>query len=535
MKEAIIIVQGEADAARAVALAARLQERATASVRLLAPAEVTPAALADVRVVLIGEACGLAGTARTIEQWVQAGGALVAFANASACEDETYVSMLGARCAGVSPRAPFNVNISDPAHEIVRGFKDFRVTDRFLFLRKSTEVDLHWLLSGNWQGQLLPLAYAREYGKGRVFYTALGSEPATHADAGFIKLLHRAVWWTTRSTRPGPVRCGIIGYGAAFSIGKWHADTIRNTRGLELTALCEMDGGRLETARKDHPCVKGFFRSPAELAQSGLVDVATVATPHNTHAAIVLDLLAAGIGVICEKPFSITVDQATRMIEAARERNVLLTVYHNRRWDADYLTLRDIIARGLIGEPFQIEAFQGEYRHPGYWWRSDKQISGGSIYDWGAHFVDWILHLMPYRMESVTGFCEKRVWHDVTNEDHCRAIIRFEGGRSAELEISHLAAVGKPKWRILGTHGGLTAGWDSPAHVISHVSGSAEKIEVPYVAGGGANEYYSAIVDHLLGGEPLAVTPESARRVIAVLELAGKSSRTGHAEPVPFE
>jgi predicted dehydrogenase len=222
------------------------------------------------------------------------------------------------------------------------------------------------------------------------------------------------------------------------------------------------------------------------------------------------------------------------MIKAAREKRVLLTVFHCRRLDGDYLTIKKIIDDGLIGEPFHCEAFLGEYKHPGDWWRSHKAISGGGIYDWGAHFTDWILNLMPYKMQSVTGFMSKRVWHDVTNEDHCRAIIRFEGDRSAELEISSIAAVGKPKWRILGTKGGLTHDWNKPVQVTSFAGGVKQQIEVQHPQDDW-KPYYARLADHLLGGEPLMVTPESARRVIAVLELAEKSNRSGKAEPVPFQ
>src|SRR5204862_187646 len=97
-----------------------------------------------------------------------------------------YSEMLGARAVGSSPITPFNVNISDAVHEVTRGLCEWQAADRFLFLKKSTPEDLHWLLSGNWQGQLLPLAYAREYGAGRVFYTALGAEPQTWSHPMFV-------------------------------------------------------------------------------------------------------------------------------------------------------------------------------------------------------------------------------------------------------------------------------------------------------------------------------------------------------------
>jgi predicted dehydrogenase len=133
------------------------------------------------------------------------------------------------------------------------------------------------------------------------------------------------------------------------------------------------------------------------------------------------------------------------------------------------------------------------------------------------------------------GFFSKRHWQDVTNEDHCKLMIRFEDARLAEFEISHVAAVGKPKWRILGTQGGLIAGWEPPIRVTSHALGSAEKLELPFVDSRGAAEFYIELTDHLLAGEYLPVTPESARRVIAVIESAEKSNASGKPEPISHE
>jgi formylglycine-generating enzyme required for sulfatase activity len=77
----------------------------------------------------------------------------------------------------------------------------------------------------------------------------------------------------------------------------------------------------------------------------------------------------------------------------------------------------------MIGEPFHIEACMGGFAHPGYWWRSDKRISGGAFYDWGAHICDWVLGLVPSRIKEVSGhFLETRVWHDVTNEEYFRFV-----------------------------------------------------------------------------------------------------------------
>jgi predicted dehydrogenase len=216
------------------------------------------------------------------------------------------------------------------------------------------------------------------------------------------------------------------------------------------------------------------------------------------------------------------------MIDAARSRGLMLSLFHNRRWDGDYLTIRDIIDRGLIGDIFHIEAGQGSYSHPGFWWRSDKAISGGVMHDWGAHFLDWILNLVPSKVAQVTGDFQKRVWNAVSNEDHGQAYIRFENGVTADYWISSIAAISRPKWLILGTKGALTADWKDEIRVVSYASGirqdSTVKVTLP---GYGSTQYYRNVADHLLLGEELLVQPEQARRVISVIDAAQRSSELG--------
>ncbi len=468
--------------------------------------------------------------------WVEQGGAFVGIhcADDSWVENERYMEMIGTQFTGHGPVTEFKASIADPDHEITRSLSEFTIVDEFYIIKKRTEADLHWVLKGSWHHEDQPLAYVREYGKGRVFYTALGHDERAFRNPGFQQLIHRGIWWATGSRKQGPVRCGVIGYGPSFAMGKVHCETIQKIPGLKLAAVCDIDPARCKAAEADLDGIK-TYPDAKTLAASGEIDLGVIVTPHDTHAEIALELLNAGIGVISEKPFSITIDESTKMIEAARKKNLLLSTFHNRRWDADFLTIRKIIDEGWLGEVFHTEAFMGQYAHPGYWWRSHKPISGGAIYDWGAHFTDWILNIMPYRMESVTGFMNKLVWHDVTNEDHCKAIIRFDGGRSAELEISSIAARGKSKFRILGTKGALTCEWEKPIQVTTYVNGTKEDLEVPLVETRWALDYYIGIVDHLLSGAPLQVTPESARRVIAVLELAERSSTSGKAESVPHE
>ena len=261
------------------------------------------------------------------------------------------------------------------------------------------------------------------------------------------------------------------------------------------------------------------------------VEVVAVCTPHNSHAKLVVQALEAGRHAITEKPMCITVREADAMIAAAKKNNRMLSVFHNRRWDGDYMTIKDIVARGLLGDVFHIELCMGGYSHHGYWWRSEKRIAGGAFYDWGAHCTDWVLGLVPSKITEIGGhFVEKAVWHDVTNEDHCMAVIRFASGCCATLELSHLAAVAKSRWRILGTKGALLDLGNETFQVVTYKDGVRMDCKMPYMQSDW-HGYYRNVADHLFLGEPLAVTPESARRVIGVIETAEKSSRAGKALP----
>jgi len=253
-----------------------------------------------------------------------------------------------------------------------------------------------------------------------------------------------------------------------------------------------------------------------------------VILPHNLHAPMTMKCLQAGKHVVLEKPFCITIDEANAMISLAHEKGQMLSLFHNRRWDGDYLTIKDIIARGLIGEIFHIECGGGSYGHPGFWWRSDKAISGGVMYDWGAHFLDWVLNLVPARITQVMGDFQKRVWHMVTSEDHGEAWIRFANGVTADYLVSSISASSRPKWRILGTKGAIEANWGDELTVVSYASGIRQDSKVKVTLPGyGSTQYYRNVADHLLLGEELIVKPEQARRVIGVIDAAQRSAQLG--------
>lgn len=333
-----------------------------------------------------------------------------------------------------------------------------------------------------------------------------------------------------------PIRGAVIGYGGAFNMGRGHLNWMREA-GITPTAACDLDETRVRAAAEDFPGIRTYTTVEA-LLDDVEIDLVTLITPHNTHAPLAIQCAEAGKAVICEKPMCLTVQEATDMIDAARRNGVMLSVFHNRRHDGDFQALKEaIVEKKLLGDVFSIQAGFAGYGHPGHWWRSDKAISGGAFYDWGAHFLDWILNLMPgQRVVSVTGYFHKRVWHDVTNEDHVQAVLRFDSGAHADVSFSNISALPMPRWRIQGTKGGILD--DGTVKDGMKLFGFLEGVKMQGELRHKPtrwDQYYKDIHAHLADGAPLDVTPEQARRVIAVIEAAEKSSQSGQAEPVPYE
>jgi predicted dehydrogenase len=365
--------------------------------------------------------------------------------------------------------------------------------------------------------------------------------------------VHRLLRHVTGQVEAAPVRVGILGYGA---IGHEHNAAIAQTPGLELVAVCDPNPLRVAAAQELAPSVRGHATAEDLLADDG-VDLVIVSTPPDTHAAWALRFLEAGKSVVVEKPFCITVEEADRQIAAARERGLMLAVYQNRRWDPDYLALKQVVRSGALGDVFHYESFIGGYGHPCNYWHSDEAVSGGAIYDWGSHYLDWVLDLFDQEVEWVSATTHKRVWHDVTNADHTRVLVHFTDGVEAEFTHSDLAAAIKPKFYVLGTRGGLVGDWRTERVVARSPIGTLQedrlavsdspadlRVFTPDGAGGTSETrlsippapdqpFHRQLADALLSGEPMDVTPEGSRRNIAVMQAATLSARDG-GRPVPL-
>ncbi|MCC7493174.1 MAG: Gfo/Idh/MocA family oxidoreductase [Fimbriimonadaceae bacterium] len=329
------------------------------------------------------------------------------------------------------------------------------------------------------------------------------------------------------------VRVGIIGYGGAFNMGKRHGESMQLTGRMKVVAVCDLDPARAAVGKQDFPDAT-IYTDLAQMLASEDLDLCTVILPHNLHAPVCIQCSEAGKHVVVEKPMCLSDAEAQAMIAAAQSNRAMLSVFHNRRWDGDFLALRSILVdQKLIGDVYHVEMFGGGYSKPGTWWRSYKAVSGGQFFDWGAHYLDWLLQLLPQRITGVTGFFHKLVWHEATNEDNVEAAIRFEDGAVAHIQMSTIAMVGKERWRILGTKGAILSG-DKAFRVKADHHGYQSTFEVPHQSSNW-DAYYANVADHLTAGADLIVKPEQARRVIAVMDTAEQSSAAGVTLPLPGE
>ncbi len=186
------------------------------------------------------------------------------------------------------------------------------------------------------------------------------------------------------------IKVGVVGYGGAFNMGRIHLSQMQDA-GMTPVAVIEIDPERLKAASVDFPDI-GTFSSVSEMLRHADVNLVTIITPHNTHAPIALQCLKAGSHVVCEKPFAITTAECDAIIAAAKKGDLLASAYHNRHWDGCIVrAVEQIRKRKIIGDVFRIEARITSHGKPGDWWRSSRSISGGILYDWGVHLLEYAL------------------------------------------------------------------------------------------------------------------------------------------------
>ncbi len=470
-------------------------------------------------------------------EFVKSGGALVGVHGAAASwkSNRDYTDMLGARFVGHGAPVEFLVEAHDTTHQIMRHFKPFYITSE-LYQLEPVGSPPHILAQANWLGKMQAVAYVKNYGAGRVFYLSPGHSAEDMSHPGWQQLFSRGLRWATGMMEKPPLKVGVIGYGGAFNMGCHHLKEMQDA-GFIATAACDLDAARMGVAAKDFPGIHTFTDHRDMLKKSD-AELLTVILPHNLHASMAIDVLQSGRHCVVEKPMAINSTQVQDMIAAADKAGKMLSVYHNRRWDGEFLAVEEIVRhRRAIGDVFRIETGSAAFSPPGSWWRSSQEISGGMQFDWGAHIMFWALELMDGPIDWVVATAQKRVWTNVTNADHMEAYVRFKNGSTLDFEMSNIGRVNKPRWRILGTRGAVLDHWWNGSFEL-HTYDPKIKVESPVKIKYAASEgfrYYQNVADHLRLGDRLEITARKAARVVHVLHTMDRAAASGKQEKVPGE
>ena len=333
----------------------------------------------------------------------------------------------------------------------------------------------------------------------------------------------------------------LLGYGYA---GKtFHAPLIAATPGLRLAAVASSDPAKV---RADLPDAAVLPDADAVLAQAHL-DLVVIATPNDTHADLARRALQAGRHVVVDKPFTLTLAEAQGLATLAASAGRVLSVFHNRRWDADFLTLSRLVADGSLGEVLALESrfdrFRPQVRQR---WREAAVPGGGLWYDLGPHLVDQALRLFGPPDAVYADLALQRPGAEAV--DYCHVLLRYPRCRVL-LHASMLVAGDSPRFAAYGTRGsylkhGLDPqedalkrgecpggpGWgQDPRPGLLATAAPDGTVTTTPVPGepGDYPAYYAGIRDAILGQGPNPVPSAEAVEVTAVLELALESARQG--------
>ncbi|MFF8031110.1 Gfo/Idh/MocA family oxidoreductase [Streptomyces sp. NPDC016626] len=346
-----------------------------------------------------------------------------------------------------------------------------------------------------------------------------------------------------------PLRVGLVGYGLAGSV--FHAPLIAATEGLALDTVVTSNPERQRQARAEFPDVR-LAATPDELFdRAGELDLIVIASPNRTHVPLATAALEAGLPAVVDKPVAGTAAEARALAALAEERGLLLSVFQNRRWDNDFLTLRGLLAEGALGDVYRFESRFERWRPQlkGGWRESgDPAEIGGLLYDLGSHVVDQALVLFG-PVASVHAETDVRRDGAQADDDTFIALTHASGVRS-HLYVSATTAQLGPRFRVLGSkagyvkHGldpqeaalrdglrpGTTADWGREPEELWGRLGAGESP----VTGGGQPvptlpgdypAYYAAVAKALLEEAPNPVTAPEAAAALDVLEAARRSAQ----------
>lgn len=337
------------------------------------------------------------------------------------------------------------------------------------------------------------------------------------------------------------IRTCVIGFGLAGRI--FHAAVVNAVPGLELAGIVQRHG---EEAAEAYPSVT-IYRDAQDAIDDPSIQLIVVATPNQSHFDLGRRALEAGKHVVIDKPFALSSDDAAKLVDLSRTGSRVLSAYHNRRWDGDFLTIKSLLDAGTMGKIISYESHFDRWRpqRKPEAWRENGAPGGGLAWDLGPHLIDQALMLFGLP-EAV--FADIRTERDGALMDDALDVRLYYPNLSVLLRATCMALIPGARFAIYGNRGcyikhgldpqeeALKRGgrFESPSWGVEPrtswgtltIDDCGSLVSTPIeTRAGDYRGYYANVRDAILGTAPLAVTGEAAWRVIRLLELAVESSK----------
>lgn len=339
-------------------------------------------------------------------------------------------------------------------------------------------------------------------------------------------------------------RVVVVGYGG---MGSWHVKYIQQSDVCELAGICDIDPAKQEKAKE-----RGIYVYPSfeDILADPSVDLLTLAVPNELHMPLAVQALDAGKNVISEKPVTMNSDDLKKMIAASNRSGKLFTTHQNRRWDCDFLMMKEVYASGKLGNVFCIESrYHGSRGIPGDW-RTEKAHGGGMIYDWGVHLIDQMLQIVYDRkIEKVYCRCDHILNTEV--DDGFKLDLYYEGGLTARIEVSTYNFIALPRFYMAGRLGtAMINDWKDNCHLVCCDKWDEENVKPVVTAAGltrtmaprdektttesdiprpesDVHDFYRNVCLAIDGKAEQIVTHAQLMRVMNIMEAAFRSDELG--------
>ncbi|KAK3805166.1 MAG: hypothetical protein J3Q66DRAFT_361094 [Benniella sp.] len=357
------------------------------------------------------------------------------------------------------------------------------------------------------------------------------------------------------SSESKPIAVGVIGFGMSAQV--FHAPLISSTKGLHLAAFVNRSGPNLTLSSK-YPAAT-VYQSHSQLLQDPAIDLVVITTPNTLHFDLAREAIEAGKHVIVEKPFTVTFEQGILLAKLAKQHSRILSVFQNRRWDADFLTIQKLVQsqQSTLGRIVSFESRFDRFRNfSKNGWRETGRVEEGSgvLYDLCSHLLDQALALFGEPEFITAHVSNQRQLANSQVDDQFLVHLDYKDGLRCTLGAGMLARIPTPRFRLTGLNGsyvkygldvqenqlkeGLTPkdsaygvekeeDWGELDTLLQvegvqlHVKGKVDSERGMYSA------YYENVYDAIQGRASLVVTAEQAAWVIRGIQLAIESSRTG--------